>query len=174
MSEKAPRDKIWRWMRRHRIACGMFVLLLIVGGICLGVSLILSPRTNVSYYTVISQSMYHGDDSWRDYFTDRGCDTSAFPLQGGFERGDLLTIEGVNPLTDVKVGDVIEVSMPGQSIPWLHRVVAITESNGEIYFTTKGDNNPYVLQTENCISPAQVLGKVVSVTPRLVMAIGSR
>jgi hypothetical protein len=112
--------------------------------------------------------MNHGDESWRNYFTDRGYDTSNFPVQGGFERGDLLFIEGVNPLMDVKVGDVVVFDVPTQSIPIVHRVVAITESNGEIYFTTKGDNNPYViLGIEQHIEPAQVRGRVVFVIPKI-------
>jgi len=156
-----------RWVKRHRMAYEIIVSLLIVGGIYFGVrgSLSLALRMDEPYRAVISQSMNHGDESWRNYFTDRGYDTSNFPVQGGFERGDLLFIEGVNPLMDVKVGDVVVFDVSTQPIPIVHRVVAINNYNGEIYFTTKGDNNPYVLQIESYIKPAQVLGKVVFVIP---------
>jgi signal peptidase len=68
---------------------------------------------------------------------------------------------------DVKVGDVVVFDVSAQPIPIVHRVVAINNSDGEIYFTTKGDNNPYVLQTEIYIKPAQVRGKVVFVIPKI-------
>jgi hypothetical protein len=158
-----------RWMKRHRIVYEIIISLLIVGGVYFGVrgSLSLALRTDEPYRAVISQSMNHGDESWRNYFTDRGYDTSNFPIQGGFERGDLLFIEGVNPLMDVKVGDVVVFDVSSQPIPLVHRVVAIANSGGEIYFTTKGDNNPYVLQTEGYIKPAQIRGRVVFVIPKI-------
>jgi len=158
-----------RWMKRHRIVYEIIVSLLIVGGVYFGIrgSLCLALRTDEPYRAVISQSMNHGDESWRNYFTERGYDTSNFPIQGGFERGDLLFVEGVDALRDVKIGDVIVFDVPTQSIPLVHRVVAITNSDGEIYFTTKGDNNPYVLQTEGYIKPAQVRGKIVFVIPKI-------
>lgn len=178
---KMPRKaKIWRkvtkkgrgakrWMKRHRIVYEIIVSLLIVGGVYFGVrgSLSLALRTNDPYRAVTSGSMNHGDDSWRNYFTDRGYDTSNFPIQGGFERGDLLFIEGVNPLMDVKVGDVVIFDVLGQSIPIVHRVVAINNSDGGIYFTTKGDNNPSILPLESYIEPAQIRGRVVFVIPKI-------
>ncbi len=158
-----------RWMKRHRIVYEIIVSLLIVGGVYFGVrgSLSLALRTDEPYRAVISQSMNHGDESWRSYFTERGYDTSNFPIQGGFERGDLLFVEGVDALRDVKIGDVIIFDVPTQPIPLVHRVVAITNSGSEIYFTTKGDNNPYVLQTERYIKPVQIRGRVVFVIPKI-------
>jgi hypothetical protein len=165
VTKKGRRAK--RWMKRHRIVYEIIVSLLIVGGVYFGVrgSLSLALRTDDPYRAVTSGSMNHGDDSWRDYFTDRGYDTSNFPIQGGFERGDLLFVEGVDASRDVKIGDVIIFDVPNQPIPTVHRVVAITESNGEIYFTTKGDNNQD-WQTES-FKPAQVRGKVVFVIPKI-------
>ncbi len=180
-TRKMPRkSKIWRevtkkgrrtkrWMKRHSIVYEIIISLLIVGGVYFGVrgSLSLAMRTDEPYRAVISQSMNHGDESWRNYFITQGYDTSNFPIQGGFERGDLLFIEGVNPLMDVKVGDVIVFDVPTQSIPIVHRVFAINNSDGEIYFTTKGDNNSSVLPFESYIKPAQVRGKVVFVIPKI-------
>jgi hypothetical protein len=175
-----PRAKIWRgvtlkgrgvkrWLRRHRIVYDIIISLLIVGGVYFGVrgSLCLALQTDEPYRAVISQSMNHGDESWRNYFTERGYDTSNFPIQGGFERGDLLFVQGVDALRDVKIGDVIVFDVPSQPIPLVHRVVAINNSDGEIYFTTKGDNNPYSLQTEGYIKPAQIRGRVVFVIPKI-------
>jgi signal peptidase I len=76
-------------------------------------------------------------------------------------------VQGVDALRDVKVGDVIVFDVPTQPIPLVHRVVAINNSDGEIYFTTKGDNNPYVLQVEGYIKPAQIRGRVVFVIPKI-------
>jgi len=158
-----------RWMKRYRIVYEIIVSLLIVGGVYFGIrgSLCLALRTDEPYRAVISQSMYHGDESWRDYFTERGYDTSNFPIQGGFERGDMLFVQGVDALRDVKIGDVIVFDVPTQSIPLVHRVVAITNSDGEVYFTTKGDNNTYSLQIEEYIKPAQIRGRVVFVIPKI-------
>ena len=58
-------------------------------------------------------------------------------------RGDLVVVRAVDPST-LQVGDIIiynRTSDPGE-VPIVHRIVAIQEISGELYFTTKGDNNP--------------------------------
>lgn len=158
-----------RWLKRHGIVYDIIISLLLVGVIFFGVrgALCLSLQTDDPYRAVTSNSMNHGDESWRNYFIERGYDTSNFPLQGGFERGDLMFVKGVDPLKDIAIGDVIVFDVPSQSIPLVHRVVEIANVNGEIRFTTKGDNNSYILQAERSIMPKQIRGKVVFVISKL-------
>jgi len=125
-------------------------------------------RTDSFWRGVTSQSMKHEDDySWRQYFSDRGIDTSQFPLQGGFERGDLLIIQGVSSFSEIRVGDVVVLDQGGNTIPLVHRVVEIWYENGSPRFMTKGDANSRPLPTEVANRPEQILGKVIFVVPKL-------
>jgi len=184
--EKA-RKKFGRALTRHRIVYEILVALLLIGILFFGMrgTLCLALRTGDPYRGVISDSMNHNDEvdrnryiqqygydpynveSWRDYFIQRGYDTSNFPIQGGFERGDLMFVQGVNPLEDIRIGDVIIYSVPYKTIPIVHRVVEISNANGEISFTTKGDN-PYTNSSpDSPITPDKIIGRVVFVIPKL-------
>lgn len=59
-----------------------------------------------------------------------------------YYRGDIIVIKGTDPAT-IQVGDIIVYKRPYQDIPIVHRVIAITEEGDHLYFTTKGDNNPF-------------------------------
>lgn len=119
------------------------------------------------FRAVVSRAMYHGDNSWENYFIERGYETSNFPVRDGIDRGDIIAVENV-ATENVKIGDVILFNVPNYSIlPWAHRVVAITNLNGQISFSTKGDNNLHVLPSENNIESSHVLGRAVFVIPKL-------
>ncbi len=118
------------------------------------------------FRAVMSQAMYHGDNSWENYFIERGYDTSNFPILGGFGRGDIIAVENV-ATENVKIGDVILFNVPNYPTPWVHRVVAINNLNGQRSFSTKGDNNLYVSSSENLIESSHVLGRVAFVIPQL-------
>lgn len=127
----------------------------------------LAFRTDSFWMAVISPSMVHDGEGWREYYTDRGYDPSKFPLQGGFERGDLLIVQGVNSFSEIAVGDVIIVDMGPGVIPLVHRVAAIWEEDGTARIMTKGDANAGTLSVERSIKPEQLLGKVVFVVPKV-------
>ncbi len=151
----------------HRIVREVFEFILILGILYFGISgvLVLALRTETFWMAVVSNSMKHGDDSWRIYFDNENVrrvvlekagqldsaenvntfDTSKFPFQGGFERGDLLIIQGVGSPADVAIGDVVIVDRGPGIIPLVHRVFRIQNDGTEVRFTTKGDNNPYIL-----------------------------
>jgi len=112
-------------------------------------ALMLAFRTDSYWMGVTSNSMKHEDDSWRDYFQEN---TLQFPLQDGFERGDLLVLQGVSAPADIAIGDVI-VADVGQPLPLVHRVFDMWEEEGEVYFKTKGDANPSSLWFERSIKP---------------------
>jgi signal peptidase I len=126
---------------------------------------------------VTSGSMKHDDGAWRGYYTAQGKNSYIFPIQGGFERGDLLIVQGVNSVSEISVGDVLIIDRGQGVTPLTHRVVEIWEENGEVRLMTKGDANPqsYEYFTEGNrmvpgdypIKPSQILGKVVFVIPKL-------
>lgn len=58
--------------------------------------------------------------------------------------GDLIYVKGIAP-SDIEVGDIITFVPPRDSIKGTlitHRVIEIRYDTNEIYFKTKGDNNP--------------------------------
>jgi len=62
--------------------------------------------------------------------------------------GDLIFVVGVDPAS-VSVGDIIVFNVPSPHdrytpSPIVHRVVEVNVEGGEVYFRTKGDNNPSV------------------------------
>ena len=143
-----------------------FILILAI--LYFGVSgvLVLALRVDPYWRAVISNSMKHQDESWREYFEERDYDTSQFPIQGGFERGDMLIVQGVGSVTEITVGEVI-VFDTGQPTPLVHRVVDIRNENGEIRLTTKGDANRGILSMEESIKPEQIMCKVIFVIPKI-------
>ena len=125
-------------------------------------------RTDSYWMGVTSQSMLHKDDySWRQYYIDRGIDTSKFPIQGGFERGDLIIVQGIGSFSEVKIGDVVVLDQGSGVIPLVHRVVSIWDENGSARFMTKGDANTSSLSSEISNRPEQIIGKVILVIPKL-------
>jgi signal peptidase len=55
--------------------------------------------------------------------------------------GDIIIVRGVDPKT-VTVGTIIIFHSPYEyDMPIVHRVVAVLNDNGSIYFQTKGDHN---------------------------------
>lgn len=173
------KKKIWNGLRTakgfarkifgHKIVNEVLGFMLILGILYFGISgvLILALRTDTYWMAVISDSMKHTDESWKLYFTERGYDVSNFPLQGGFERGDMLIIEGASSVADVAIGDIIIFDTGLSEIPVVHRVVEIWEENGEGRFATKGDGNWVQLQFEKSIKPEQIRGKVAFVIPEI-------
>ena len=56
--------------------------------------------------------------------------------------GDIILVRGADPST-ITVGTIIIFHSPyDYSMPIVHRVMAISNDGGSIYFQTKGDNNP--------------------------------
>ncbi|MFQ6129677.1 MAG: hypothetical protein ACE5OT_02570 [Candidatus Hadarchaeaceae archaeon] len=143
-----------------------FILILGILYFVVSGALILALRTDTYWRAVISNSMKHEDESWREYFEVRGYDSSQFPLQGGFERGDMLVTQGVSSVTEISIGEVIVVDT-GQRHPLVHRVVDIRNENGEARLTTKGDGNQGLLSVEKSIKPEQIRGRVIFVIPKL-------
>ncbi len=163
----------------HTIVRDILVFLLLLGIFYFTFigSLTLALRTDSFWMAVTSGSMKHDGEGWRDYYTALGDNSYKFPIQGGFERGDLLIIQGVNSVSGIAIGDVLIIDRGPDVTPLTHRVVEIWEENGGVRLRTKGDANSqsyeYFYEVnvrvsgDYPISPNQILGKVVFVIPKL-------
>lgn len=173
----------------HGTVKGILEMILMLGILYFAFSgvLILVFNTDSYWMGVISNSMTHEEGlDWKTYFEDKDAreymlsryglttvvtedhlyDTSGFPITGGFTRGDLLVIKGLNSVSDISVGDVLIINRPND-IPLTHRVFAAWEEDGKIRFTTKGDYNTYLIDDDRVVYPEQIVGKVVFVIPKL-------
>lgn len=185
----------FRQILTHPIFKGIleFVLTVAILFFFIAGGLVVAFRTDSYWMAVISDSMKHENQNWQVYYEDLDArkdllakysisidpedvstyDTSKFPLQGGFERGDLLIIQGVSSVSDISVGDVLIIDRTPYPIPLTHRVLAVWSENGRVRFTTKGDHNqqPFssteILIEDKTILPERIIGKVSFVVPKL-------
>ena len=132
----------------------------------------LATGTSLPLAIVESCSMYHQGNLFSDFnawflrhdskyapYIINELDFQAFPLKNGFNKGDILFIVHADP-SKLKVGDII-IFNANQQNPIIHRIVNITETNGQETFSTEGDNNNGQLSFENGITGNQIVGKAV-------------
>lgn len=86
-----------------------------------------------------------------------------FSFKDGFNMGDIFIVNG---RSEIKKGDVI-VFNGGERNPIIHRVIGISEENGEIYYQTKGDHNSDSGSFEQKINKDRVYGKAIIKVPLL-------
>ena len=135
-------------------------------------SLSLVTGTSLPLAIVESCSMYHKGnlfsnfDSWWERHEEKysgfiinDLDFKNFPLENGFNKGDILFIVKANP-EKLKQGDVI-IFNAGQRNPIIHRIVNIREVDGKKIFSTIGDNNNGQLSFENKVTEDILVGKAV-------------
>lgn len=119
---------------------------------------------------VESCSMYHGGNLLSNYntwidkhelkysnFNISKDNFNIFGFKKGFNKGDILFITGVKP-ENLKVGDII-IFKATTSNPVIHRIVKINNSNGNLVFSTIGDNNNGQLPFEKEIPASSIIGK---------------
>jgi len=119
---------------------------------------------------VESCSMYHEGNLLSDYdewFENHEGKYSSFDIEKdefenfifkkGFNKADILFILGVKP-EKLKVGDVI-IFTANTNNPIIHRIVKIESQNGNLVFSTMGDNNNGQLNFEKNIQENQIIGK---------------
>ena len=111
--------------------------------------------------------MYHDSDfdSWwernGENYDGSEINKEAFEsyiFKKGFNKGDVLFITGIDP-EDIEVGDVIIFRAPELGKDVIHRVVLISQNNGQYSFSTMGDNNGVIQGFENNINENQIIGK---------------
>ncbi len=128
--------------------------------------------TSLPLAIVESCSMYHGGnlfsnfDNWYARHETKysaliinELDFRHFTFKNGFNKGDILFVVKADP-EKLKVGDVI-IFNAGQGNPVIHRIINITQENGEYIFSTEGDNNNGQLSFEKRITENQLIGKAV-------------
>jgi signal peptidase I/ribosomal protein L40E len=155
-----------RWIAKNEVLYEFLSFLLVLGALYLGImgGLMVLLMTDSPLRSVYSDSMNHRTvgDGWRAVFEERGVSTSNFPLQGGFAKGDLLLIRGVDP-AEIRVGDVVVYE--GSRGLIVHRVLEIrSDEKGNLTFQTKGDAN---IPFDAPIRAEAVVGKVIAVVPKL-------
>ena len=92
----------------------------------------------------------------------------SFIFRNGFSKGDILFIIKADP-EKLKIGDIIAFNAGTGGTPVIHRIVKITEENGQRIFSTMGDNNAKMLIPSNNlggvdetqITSRQLVGKAV-------------
>jgi signal peptidase I len=90
-------------------------------------------------------------------------DFSIMSFRNGFNKGDIMVLFGTKP-EKIKMGDIIVFTGYRQD-PIIHRVVRITESEGDYYFQTKGDHNKDSYTFEQDISEDKYIGRAVVRVP---------
>lgn len=134
--------------------------------------------TSYPIVAVVSSSMEHdvGFDAWweehQDFYLAQNITRQQFerfPLRNGFDRGDIMLLVGTPP-GGVEVGDVI-VFQAAKPYPIIHRVIKLIPGDNKVYFRTKGDNNPAIIQTYDLnewkIDPIYYQGRAVLRIPWL-------
>jgi signal peptidase I len=77
---------------------------------------------------------------------DGGCDGWSHPFSPTLHKGDIIIIQKVNPkdlISNYPDSNIIVYQNPTNptDTPIVHRIVAVDEVNGTLYFQTKGDGN---------------------------------
>jgi signal peptidase I len=169
-------DSIWSWIVSLILA---FIIVKFIFFPLLSLAL----GSSLPLVVVESGSMHHPGtflgnwfgtqgsfDSWWNqqgaWYLDRGFTKSqieSWSMRTGMEKGDIIVVYGRGT---VHIGDIIIFNANTQ-YPIIHRVINITEINGQIFYSTKGDNNPGQLSIEQQIPSSAILGKASFKIPKL-------
>ena len=168
-------DSIWSWLANIVVA---FLVIRFIVYPLLGVVL----GTSFPIVSVVSESMEHGinlvefQESFQNYwdicgewYEEKGITRSEFlkfPLRDGFDKGDVIILWRGN---NIKLGDIL-VFEGNRVQPIIHRVVDISEKDGQIFYQTKGDHNGDLISqglNEDKISQSRVYGKGILRIPYL-------
>ena len=121
-----------------------YIILGIVLAVLINKGLGLVLGTDLPVVAVLSESMSHDATTperhyqfLEDNYNYSSQTIDSWPLKGGFNKGDVLVVKGLNG-AQPSIGDVIVYNRKGLSVPIVHRVVEI--KGGQL--TTKGDHNP--------------------------------
>lgn len=92
------------------------------------------------------------------FFSYRPVAVMSGSMQPLFYRGDVVLVKKINEenVKNLKIYDIIEYKLDSRVV--LHRIIKIEEENGELYFTTKGDNNE--LEDTKRVTKDQVIGTI--------------
>ena len=172
-------DSIWSWIVNIILA---FVLIKFI--VYPGLGFLLS--TSYPIVAVVSSSMEHDgsfDDWWNaqeSWYSELDITKEQFldfNFKNGFNKGDIMILYG-KKAEDIKVGGIIvfiSARERPRPDPIIHRVIKKWETNGEVFFQTKGDHNDRSINGcdntgclyENDIREDQLLGNAIIRVPLL-------
>lgn len=101
--------------------------------------------------------------NWYESKVIRKQEVETWHFRGGMEKGDIIVVYGRGNL---EVGDIIIFNANTQ-YPIIHRIINISEINGEKFYSTKGDNNQGQLEIEKNIPESAIIGKAAFKIPLL-------
>ena len=159
-------DSVWSWIVNIILAFLLIKFIVYPGlGFVLG--------TDYPVVAVVSGSMEH-DGSFDDWWNSDNCCKDRICAQSKTQemmysdyeiaKADFMNLQSGKK---VRVGDVIVFTVPAQSDPIIHRVVKVSEADGEYYYSTKGDHNCGSSPFEQNIQQSRVLGKALQRVPFL-------
>jgi signal peptidase I len=144
-----------------------------------GLGLLLGTQFPV--VAVVSESMEHHPGSFDDWWSSHEdfylgynitkFDFLGYPFKGGFNKGDIMILTGVDA-AKLQKGTVI-VYWSGKPYPIIHRFIGTNYDNatGFTYLMSKGDNNPAMVVSydldERRIPPTRVVGRALLRIPYL-------
>jgi len=144
-----------------------------------GLGLLLGTQFPV--VAVVSESMEHHPGSFDDWWAGHEdfylrynitkFDFLGYPFKGGFNKGDIMILTGVDT-AKLQKGTVI-VYWSGKPYPIIHRYIGTNYDNttGITYLMSKGDNNPAMVVSydldERRIPPDRVVGRALLRIPYL-------
>ncbi len=110
---------------------------------------------------VVSDSMQHENPyTYERWLKFRNISNEGWPFPEGINMGDVIIVKKVDP-KELKVGDVVLYYVDHKQI--VHRIVYLSNDS----FTTKGDNNPFIMDFEKNVSFDKLKGKVILRIPYL-------
>ena len=167
MAQFGQNKSTWSRLTSGNTGIIIYAILGVVAAFALHKFLGFALQTSLPVVAVVSSSMQHNNPELTHYSwleKNMGYNRSyidSFPFKDGFLIGDMPIVQGSDKIS---VGDVIVYSVPGQSVPIIHRVIKI---NSDGTYQTKGDNNNSQLVYEQSVSKEQIHGKVIFIIPKL-------
>ncbi len=85
-------------------------------------------------------------------------------MRPNIDIGDVVLVSEIE-VEEIKVGDIIQFKTEDITLPIIHRVYKIQDTDKGLIFITKGDNND--IPDTNPIYPEEIMGKVVFNLPKV-------
>ena len=85
-------------------------------------------------------------------------------MRDSIDVGDIVLVSEV-PIDEIYEGDIIQFRNDNMSIPVIHRVHEVYESEGNKVFVTKGDSNDD--PDREPVMPGQIMGKAIFNIPKV-------
>jgi len=99
-------------------------------------------------------------------------------MEPEFYRGDIVVVEKANFLglqefdpSNTQIGDIVVYDAAWFNEPVIHRVINISEIDGQRYYTIQGDNNaqpdPYLVEEERILKKVVTIGGQPLIIPKI-------